>query len=131
MKKIIAILSSLILFAGFMTSCEKDEPGTKEEILVNLIGSWKIYDSQDQFDGNAMFDDQESFMIESNRGFLFGNASILPGKSNVISFFYIEDEYGEEYSYDGFAEIIPFTEDSVAVKNFPLYEDETIHMKKQ
>ena len=70
-------------------------------------------------------------MMESNKGMLFGNYSMLPNKSNVLSFYYIETEEGEEYNTDGFVEIYPETSDIFIVDNLPYYEGIKLKLIRQ
>ena len=122
---IIACLFSLILF-----SCENKHKDNREDILINIIGEWQIY-QDDTLEGTIMFDEYESFMMESNKGMLFGNYTMLPNKSNVLSFYYIETEDGEEYQTDGFVELYPETPDIFTVENLPYYEGIKLKLVRQ
>ena len=122
---IIACLFSLILF-----SCENKHNPQREDILIDIIGEWQIYQN-DNLEGTIMFDEYESFMMESNKGMLFGNYSLLPNKSNVLSFYYIETEDGEEYITDGFVELYPETPDIFTVENLPYYEGIKLKLVRQ
>lgn len=122
---IIACLFSLILF-----SCEKKHDPQREDILINIIGEWQMY-QDDSLEGTIMFDEYESFMMESNKGMLFGNYTMLPNKSNVLSFYYIETEDGEEYQTDGFVELYPETPDIFTVENLPYYEGIKLKLVRQ
>lgn len=122
---IVACLFSLILF-----SCENKHNPQREDILIDIIGEWQMY-QDDSFEGTIMFDEYESFMMESNKGMLFGNYTMLPNKSNVLSFYYIETEDGEEYKTDGFVEITPITPDSFEVENLPYYEGIKLKLVRQ
>lgn len=122
---IIACLFSLILF-----SCENKHDPQREDILIDIIGEWQIY-QDDTLEGTIMFDEYESFMMESNKGMLFGNYTMLPNKSNVLSFYYIETEDGEEYQTDGFVELYPETPDIFTVENLPYYEGIKLKLVRQ
>ena len=120
MKKIKLFLVLFISIICF--SCENKHNNNKEDLLIDIVGEWTLYNG-DSEEGTIMFDEYESFMMESNKGVLYGNYSMLPNKSNVLSFYYIENEDGEEYSFDGFTEIKAETPDIILISNLPLYED--------
>ena len=122
---IVACLFSLILF-----SCENKHNPQREDILIDIIGEWQMY-QDDSFEGTIMFNEYESFMMESNKGMLFGNYTMLPNKSNVLSFYYIETEDGEEYTTDGFVELYPETPDIFTVENLPYYEGVKLKLVRQ
>lgn len=124
---VVLFLASLFLFVG----CEKESDGEREQILVDMVGSWNIHDGN-AIDGEIMFDAYESFMMESSNGVVYGNVTMLPNRSNVLSFYYIEDENGEEYPFDGFSEITKtYTKDSIVVNNLPLYENKEVTLTKK
>lgn len=131
MNKHLLLFLILIITAFTFTSCEKYDNGDKEEILVNINGEWDIY-YENQIDGEIIFDEYETFMLSSSeKPVLFGNMSILPNKSNILSIYYIEDENGEEYSYDGYCVISPYTQDSVKVSNLPYYENKDVTLVRK
>lgn len=121
------LMASLFLFVG----CEKESEGTREQILIDIVGNWEIQED-DVVDGVIMFDAYESFMMESSKGTLYGNVSIIPNGSNVLSFYYVENEDGEEYPFDGFSEVTKiYTKDSIVVNNLPLYENKDVTLVRK
>lgn len=121
------LMASLFLFVG----CEKESEGTREQILIDIVGNWEIQED-DVVDGTIMFDAYESFMMESSKGTLYGNVSIIPNGSNVLSFYYVENEDGEEYPFDGFSEVTKiYTKDSIVVNNLPLYENKDVTLVRK
>lgn len=121
------LMASLFLFVG----CEEESEGTREQILIDIVGNWEIQED-DVVDGIIMFDAYESFMMESSKGTLYGNVSMIPNSSNVLSFYYIEDENGEEYPFNGFSEVTKiYTKDSIVVNNLPLYENKDITLVRK
>lgn len=124
-KLLIVCLFSIILF-----SCENKHKDNREDILIDIIGEWQMY-QDDNLEGVIMFDKYESFMMESNKGILFGNYTMLPNKSNVLSFYYIETEEGEEYNINGFVEIYPENSDIFTVENLPYYEGIKLKLIRQ
>lgn len=121
------LMASLFLFVG----CEEESEGTREQILIDIVGNWEIQED-DVVDGIIMFDAYESFMMESSKGALYGNVSIIPNSSNVLSFYYVENEDGEEYPFDGFSEVTKiYTKDSIVVNNLPLYENKDVTLVRK
>lgn len=121
------LMASLFLFVG----CEEENEGTREQILIDIVGNWEIQED-DVVDGIIMFDAYESFMMESSKGTLYGNVSMIPNSSNVLSFYYVENEDGEEYPFDGFSEVTKiYTKDSIVVNNLPLYENKNVTLVRK
>lgn len=130
MRKYLLLLAALITFFTF-SGCEKHSDGDREEILVNIHGEWNIY-YEKQIDGEIVFDEYESFMMLSSQGpALYGNMTMLPNKSNVLSIYYIENEDGEEYEYGGYCTITPYNADSISVNNLPYYENKDVTLVRK
>lgn len=125
MRKYLLLLAALITIFTF-SGCEKHSDGDREEILVNINGEWDIY-YEKQIDGEIVFDKYETFRMLSSQGsVLYGNMTMLPNKSNVLSIYYIENEDGEEYEYGGYCTITPYNADSISVNNLPYYENKDV-----
>lgn len=131
MKNKILFLLVLFITALSFSSCEKHSDGNREEVLVNINGNWDIY-YNNTIDGEIMFDEYDMFMLSSNKGpVLFGNMTMLPNQSNVLSIYYVEDENGEEYDYGGYCTITPFSMDSIIVNNLPYYENKDVTLVRK
>lgn len=130
MRKYLLLLAALITIFTF-SGCEKHSDGDREEILVNINGEWDIY-YEKQIDGEIVFDKYETFMMLSSQGpVLYGNMTMLPNKSNVLSIYYIENEDGEEYEYGGYCTITPYNADSISVNNLPYYENKDVTLVRK
>lgn len=130
MRKYLLLLAALITIFTF-SGCEKHSDGDREEILVNINGEWDIY-YEKQIDGEIVFDKYETFMMLSSQGpVLYGNMTMLPNKSNVLSIYYIENEDGEEYEYGGYCTITPYNADSINVNNLPYYENKDVTLVRK
>lgn len=130
MRKYLLLLAALITFFTF-SGCEKHSDGDREEILVNINGEWDIY-YEKQIDGEIVFDKYETFRMLSSQGsVLYGNMTMLPNKSNVLSIYYIENEDGEEYEYGGYCTITPYNADSISVNNLPYYENKDVTLVRK
>lgn len=130
MRKYLLLLAALITIFTF-SGCEKHSDGDREEILVNINGEWDIY-YEKQIDGEIVFDEYETFMMLSSQGpVLYGNMTMLPNKSNVLSIYYIENEDGEEYEYGGYCTITPYNADSISVNNLPYYENKDVTLVRK
>ena len=130
MRKYLLLLAALITIFTF-SDCEKHSDGDREEILVNINGEWDIY-YEKQIDGEIVFDKYETFMMLSSQGpVLYGNMTMLPNKSNVLSIYYIENEDGEEYEYGGYCTITPYNADSISVNNLPYYENKDVTLVRK
>lgn len=130
MRKYLLLLAALITIFTF-SGCEKHSDGDREEILVNINGEWDIY-YEKQIDGEIEFDKYETFRMSSSQGtVLYGNMTMLPNKSNVLSIYYIENEDGEEYEYGGFCTITPYNADSISVNNLPYYENKDVTLVRK
>lgn len=130
MRKYLLLLAALITIFTF-SGCEKHSDGDREEILVNINGKWDIY-YEKQIDGEIVFDKYETFMMLSSQGpVLYGNMTMLPNKSNVLSIYYIENEDGEEYEYGGYCTITPYNADSISVNNLPYYENKDVTLVRK
>lgn len=130
MRKYLLLLAALITVFTF-SGCEKHSDGDREEILVNINGEWDIY-YEKQIDGEIVFDEYETFMMLSSQGpVLYGNMTMLPNKSNVLSIYYIENEDGEEYEYGGYCTITPYNADSISVNNLPYYENKDVTLVRK
>ena len=70
-------------------------------------------------------------MLSSQGPVLYGNMTMLPNKSNVLSIYYIENEDGEEYEYGGFCTITPYNADSISVNNLPYYENKDVTLVRK
>ena len=130
MRKYLLLLAAIITIFTF-SGCEKHSDGDREEILVNINGEWDIY-YEKQIDGEIVFDEYETFMMLSSQGpVLYGNMTMLPNKSNVLSIYYIENEDGEEYEYGGYCTITPYNADSISVNNLPYYENKDVTLVRK
>ena len=130
MRKYLLLLAALITIFTF-SGCEKHSDGDREEILVNINGKWDIY-YEKQIDGEIEFDKYETFKMLSSQGsVLYGNMTMLPNKSNVLSIYYIENEDGEEYEYGGYCTITPYNADSISVNNLPYYENKDVTLVRK
>lgn len=130
MRKYLLLLAALITIFTF-SGCEKHSDGDREEILVNINGEWDIY-YEKQIDGEIVFDKYETFRMLSSQGtVLYGNMTMLPNKSNVLSIYYIENEDGEEYEYGGYCTITPYNADSISVNNLPYYENKDVTLVRK
>lgn len=130
MRKYLLLLAALITIFTF-SGCEKHSDGDREEILVNINGEWDIY-YEKQIDGEIVFDKYETFKMLSSQGsVLYGNMTMLPNKSNVLSIYYIENEDGEEYEYGGYCTITPYNADSISVNNLPYYENKDVTLVRK
>ena len=130
MRKYLLLLAALITIFTF-SGCEKHSDGDREEILVNINGEWDIY-YEKQIDGEIVFDEYETFMMLSSQGpVLYGNMTMFPNKSNVLSIYYIENEEGEEYEYGGYCTITPYNADSISVNNLPYYENKDVTLVRK
>lgn len=130
MRKYLLLLAALITIFTFSV-CEKHSDGDREEILVNINGEWDIY-YEKQIDGEIVFDKYETFRMLSSQGtVLYGNMTMLPNKSNVLSIYYIENEDGEEYEYGGYCTITPYNADSISVNNLPYYENKDVTLVRK
>ena len=130
MRKYLLLLAALITIFTF-SGCEKHSDGDREEILVNINGEWDIY-YEKQIDGEIVFDEYETFMMLSSQGpVLYGNMTMLPNKSNVMSIYYIQNEDGEEYEYGGYCTITPYNADSIGVNNLPYYENKDVTLVRK
>ena len=130
MRKYLLLLAALITIFTFSVY-EKHSDGDREEILVNINGEWDIY-YEKQIDGEIVFDKYETFRMLSSQGsVLYGNMTMLPNKSNVLSIYYIENEDGEEYEYGGYCTITPYNADSISVNNLPYYENKDVTLVRK
>lgn len=130
MRKYLLLLAALITIFTF-SGREKHSDGDREEILVNINGEWDIY-YEKQIDGEIVFDKYETFRMLSSQGpVLYGNMTMLPNKSNVLSIYYIENEDGEEYEYGGYCTITPYNADSISVNNLPYYENKDVTLVRK
>ena len=129
-KYLLLLLVTLITIFTF-SGCEKHSDGDREEILININGEWNIR-YENKLDGEIVFDNYETFMILSNQGpTLYGDMTMLPNRSNVLSIYYIENEEGEEYEYSGYCTIMPYNADSISVNNLPYYENKNVTLVRK
>lgn len=129
-KYLLLLLITLITIFTF-SGCEKHNDGDREEILININGEWNIR-YENRLDGEIVFDNYETFMMLSNQGpTLYGDITMLPNRSNVLSIYYIENEEGEEYEYSGYCTITPYNADSISVNNLPYYENKNVTLVRK
>lgn len=131
MRKYLLLLFITLITIFTFSGCEKHSAGDREEILININGEWNIR-YENRLDGEIVFDNYETFMMLSNQGpTLYGDITMLPNSSNVLSIYYIENEEGEEYEYSGYCTITPYNADSISVNNLPYYENKNVTLVRK
>lgn len=131
MRKYLLLLFITLITIFTFSGCEKHSAGDREEILININGEWNIR-YENRLDGEIVFDNYETFMMLSNQGpTLYGDITMLPNRSNVLSIYYIENEEGEEYEYSGYCTITPYNADSISVNNLPYYENKNVTLVRK
>lgn len=123
----------LLLFCVcvLFSACNPNE-SKKDDILLNVDGSWDLYDTQKC--GKLTFNNYESFVLEINeKPTVFADISVLPSKSPVITISYAEDEDGNEIEHDDVwsCEIHPLSVDKAEIFNLPYYENSKLTMIKK
>lgn len=101
--------------------CTKEQTN-KDEIVINIEGTWDMYSSQSFLCGTITFDIDEWYYMEGIKGEMFGDFSRTT-TDNVLSLT-VDDE-------PRFVKYTPIEKDKCYMENLPFYENEKLLLIKQ